>query len=163
MSIFFLVISNTGFDLSNPLSLGWQANWSSTTNHIAIVTGALPAFAGPYIISITLEATDPLTDIELPSGVSLTNDVQIFLPSGVNDQNYLNNNDSATVVTPGIDLWVEKTGNVEGGFPGVGPGARQVDPARQNKKPKPDGSPQQQHKARSMLIISLISISIVMG
>ncbi|HRH30941.1 MAG TPA: hypothetical protein PK886_02670, partial [Candidatus Paceibacterota bacterium] len=110
------------FDLSNPVSLGWQTTYSSNTNFIAIVTGPLAGNSPEYTVSVTLEATDPSTDLELPTGVSLTNTVEIFLPTGVNDQDYTNNTASATVITPGIDLWIEKTGNVEGGFPGVGPG-----------------------------------------
>jgi uncharacterized repeat protein (TIGR01451 family) len=110
------------FDLSNPVSLGWQTTYSNNTNFIAIVTGPLPGNSPEYTITVTLEATDPQTDLELPTGVSLTNTVEIFLPTGVNDQDYTNNVATATVITPGIDLWIEKTGNAEGGFPGVGPG-----------------------------------------
>lgn len=110
------------FDLSNPISLGWQTSFSSDTNFIAIVTGPIVGNSPEFTISITLEATDPQTDLELPTGVSLTNTVEIFLPTGVTDQDYTNNTDAATVITPGIDLWIEKTGNAEGGFPGVGPG-----------------------------------------
>lgn len=109
------------FDLLNPTSNGWQMNWSSTTNHIAIVSGSLAGFGGPFTVSISLEATDPLSGNLLPTGISLTNVARIYLPSGIADQNLLNNESFATVVIPGIDLWVKKTGSAEGGFPGIGP------------------------------------------
>jgi uncharacterized repeat protein (TIGR01451 family) len=112
---------NPTFDPLDPLNVtnGWTNTPSPNVAFIAIVIGNI---SGPSSrnINMSLQANDPDTNIDLIAGLTLTNKVSIY--SSTTDQDTLNNDASADTHTPGMDLFIDKKGSSEGGFPGVAPG-----------------------------------------
>ena len=88
--------------------------------YILAVIGSLAGNAGPFSITIGVEARDQMTGIALPAASTIVNNVRI---GATVDDNSSNNNSSATSRTPGFDLFITKTGSIEGSFPGTIPGA----------------------------------------
>ncbi len=109
------------FDPANPAAGGWTNDASSiTVNHIAWNVGTLPALSGPFNILVQADLLDPVTSQKLPAGMAMTNRVEIF--SSSMDDNPSNNVATAGLRTPGLDMALEKSGSVEGAFPGIAAG-----------------------------------------
>jgi uncharacterized repeat protein (TIGR01451 family) len=111
------------FDPTAPTVGGWSATPNTNTAFMAIVipSNQLDGQVGPYSISVNFQAVHPSTNTNLPAGLTLTNRVEIF--STTVDDDDTNNIASAATNTPGLDLAINKVGSVEGGFPGIAPGA----------------------------------------
>ena len=113
--------STPGFTSGAP-SGGWTTDLVSlggNVGYIAFDFGVLPALT-TGTINVSAQVIDPLpTPTNLLAGISLTNSVEIFADI---DGNPANNTDTAITQTPGFDLVIEKTGSIEGVFPGALPG-----------------------------------------
>ncbi len=108
------------FDPGNPLANGWIAGPPLNVNHIAWLIGALPGEAGPYHLTVTVDAIQPSSGLPLPASVELTNVARI---AATDDDDDVSNNESGyTTRTPGNDILLRKTIIPEGSFPRVTPG-----------------------------------------
>jgi len=101
------------------------AGWVSspvgiTVHHIAWFIGTLEASSSIYTIGVTTTLTNPEDDIAIVPGSELLNTVEIFTTDF--DDDPANNEDDHLIRTPGVDLSLEKSGSIEGAFPGSLPG-----------------------------------------
>ena len=109
------------FDASNPTSSGnWTTSTGVTVNHLAYLIGNMDANATIASIHITAALKDPNTGVFPPAGTTFSNQVEIFLNETEGD--ITNNRDTFETKVPGIDVSIDKTGSMEGGFPGLRPG-----------------------------------------
>ncbi len=98
-----------------------SAGWTNSpvgidVSHIAWITGTLMVNSPIYTIEVTARLSNPEDAADLPPGLRLTNYVVIATTD--TDDNMPNNEAGHLLRIPGIDVALEKTGTVEGGFPG---------------------------------------------
>ena len=114
------------FDPADPLNVanGWVdattclgGGYSET--FLAFLIGGMSGLQGPDFIGMVAQGVDPDTGLELPTGVNLTNYVEIFADD---DEDASNNFSSADTVIPGGDLYIEIDGSTSGILPGLAPG-----------------------------------------
>lgn len=109
-------------NLADPTLDGWSATCSSNTTYILIIAGTLAGYDGPHIVSVNASAYDPDVSANLSAGIKLVNNAHIYPDSAAEDEDPGNNNSSVTTKTPNADIYIEKTGSIEGAFPGTIPG-----------------------------------------
>lgn len=118
-----IATTSPSFDFNNPLSNGWASTSSlvSPVGYVAVSVGNVAANAGPFTVTMTTKAKDPVANINLAPGTVLVNTATIYA-SGT-DATSTNNTSRATTTVPSLDLAVEKTADIAGSFPGTTPGS----------------------------------------
>lgn len=109
------------FDRENPTEWGWTKGVVHNACYIAVKVPEKEfcSAQGQRKLVMSVQATNPLTNIKLPAGAQMTGEVIINNARGEYDLN--DNYSSSTTKIPAMDLWIEITGNPEGIFPGVLP------------------------------------------
>lgn len=104
------------------ITAGWSLTCPVNTTYFLVVVGSLGAYDGPYNISVSVSAVDPDTGGNLSAGVTFTNAAHIYPDGPTEDDDPTNNDDTHDTKTPNANIYVKKTGSIEGAFPGTLPG-----------------------------------------
>lgn len=70
-------------DPGNPAASGWTAVPGATMpTHVAVIVGAMPGNAGPFLAEVEMELRDPLNQADVPPGTVVTNCARIMMRDG---------------------------------------------------------------------------------